>query len=240
METIKLLKVGKGISGLTITPDMYLDYGGYANVYKINEERCAKVYRVKFPVKAKKDTKNVLKVIRNLNIDGMYSIYEFLHDRKNLEFKGYLMSNEEEGALLKYMDEDLARKILDMSPDRTINNMVKMEIIKNRLSKNGVFISDDFGSSIIVRNGTFVIFDADSYLHRPDRMLEVKKDNEEIVSTFETALPIKAAIKLNMSPEEIERIRKNSKEIFLNNEMTLGEKISRIGKEKTLGKLLLK
>ena len=240
METIELIKFNKGIKKLIITPDMYLDHGGYANVYRLNKDRCAKVYNVKFPVKAKKDTKKVLKEIRNLNIDGMYSIYEFLYNRKNLEYSGYEMSNEEEGYLLKNMDEELARKILDMSPDRTINNMVKMEIVKNKLSNKGIYISDDLGSNIIIRNGTFTIYDADSYLYRPDRKPDVKKENEQVILALEASLPIRAAIKLKMSAEDIERIRKNSKELFFNKEMLLGEKISKISKEKSLGKLLMK
>lgn len=239
MEPIELIKFSKGIKRVNIRPDMFLDHGGYANVYRISKDRCAKVYRVKFPVKAKKDTKKVLTLIRNLNIDGMYSIYEFLYNRKNLEFSGYEESYEE-GQELDKMDEDLARKILDMTPDKTINNVVKMEVIKNRLSKNAVYISDDLGSSIIVRNGSFVIYDADNYLFRPDNKIDVKRENELVVATLETALPIKAAMKLKMSPEEIERIRRNSKELFFNSEMTLGERITRIGKEKTLGSLLLK
>ena len=240
METTKLIGVGHGIRFINVSDDMLCAKpGGYGKVYSLDKDTCAKVYYVKFPVKAKKDTKEVLKKIKNLNIDGMYNIYDFLYSRKNLEFKGYTMEKVD-GLRLEEMPTKLAFEILEMPTARAVNNVIKLELIGKKLSDNGIFISDDFGSSIICHDGTFTVTDADSYLYRPERIQDVKKENNELIRTFETAVPIRAAMKLRYQPNEIERIRENSKRIFFEKDVPLSERIYLLEREDTLVKSLLK
>ena len=239
MKQIKLLSVGHGIRFINVSDDMlYAKEGGYGKVYSLDRDTLAKVYYVKFPVKAKKDTKEVLKKIKNLNIDGMYDIYDFLYSRNNLEFKGYTMGKVN-GLRLADMPTKLAFEILEMPTSYVVNNYIKLDQINRKLSNNGIFISDDFGSSIICHDGTFTVTDVDSYLYRPDRVSDVKKENDELIRTFSTAVPIKAAMKLRYQPNEIEKIRENAKKIFFE-DVPLCERIYMLEKGETLVKSLLK
>lgn len=239
MKNNEFYAVGKGIRKLIVPTERFINKCGYGEVYRIEKDRCAKIYYVKFPVKAKKDTKKVLKKIRNLNIDGMYEIYELLYDKKNLEFKGYTMKKYD-GIMLGNMDQNLARRILDMPSEKAIDYLVRLQNINYVLSSNGIYMSDDLASNIIVGDESFQIIDADSFLYRPNRKEDAKKENDGIVRSLVTALPIRAALKLGMPNEELNRIRQNAKRIFMQEDITLSEQLSEIEKEKTLGKLLLK
>ncbi len=228
--------VNGGIKRITIDKSNFINSGGYGEVYRISPDRCAKIYYVQFPVKAKKDTKKVLKAVRNLNIDGMYRIYELLY--KGLEFKGYLMSPHE-GISLDKMDKDLARRILDMPTDKAINNLVKLENIGFVLTRHNIMISDDLGSNVIVGPDGFTVVDADSYLILPDHD-RVEKENGLTIRTLETATPIRAARTLGLTTEEVNTVRENCKRIFFDPNRTLSDKISELEKEKTLGSLVLR
>jgi len=229
------LGVQNGIRRITIDKSNFINRGGYGEVYRISPDKCAKVYYVQFPVKAKKDTKKVLKAVRNLNIDGMYRIYDFLY--KGLEFKGYIMSTHE-GISLDKMDKNLASRILDMPTERVIDNLVKLENIGFVLTRHNIMISDDLGSNIIVGPNGFTVVDADSYLVLPDHD-RVEKENSLTIRTLEAATPIRAVRTLGLSSEEENTVRENAKRIFFDPNKTLSDKISEIEKEKTLGSLVL-
>ena len=236
---MNLIGINKTVKNVEINEENYIGKGGYGKVYKLDDNKAAKVYYIKFPVKAKKDTKKVLKMIRNLDIPGMYKIYDILHDKKSLEFKGYTMELVN-GTSLNKITPDMAEKILNLSSDEAIDQLVKLENIKYTLSDNNIYISDDLGSNIILHDNTFTVVDADSYLHRPQNREALIVENDDVVDTLEAALPIRCATILKYPSDEIEKIRKNSKEIFMDKRNVLANKIQMIKEEKTLIKRLLK
>ena len=230
------LSFHNGIRRITIDKANFINRGGYGEVYGVSPDKCAKIYYVQFPVKAKKETKRVLRDIRNLNIDGMYKIYEFLYG--DLEFKGYLMSKHK-GLVLDKMDKELAQRILDMPTGTAINNLVKLENIGFVLTRHNIIISEDLGSNIIVGHDGFTVFDADSYL-KSDNHEQVEKENGLTIRTLEAATPIRAARTLGLSAEDENTIRENCKRIFFDPNKTLDDKITELEKEKTLGSLVLR
>ena len=231
--------VNKTIKNIEIDENKFINKGGYGKVYQLDNALAAKVYYIKFPVKAKKDTKKVLKMVRQLDIPGMYKIFDLLYDKKTLEFKGYTMELVR-GTPLSNLTPDIAKKILELSSNRAIDLLVRLENIKYTLSNNNIYMSDDLGSNIFIHDNTFTVTDADSYLYRPQKRLEILDENDDLVNTLEAALPIRCANVLGLSKEETDRIRENSKEIFLDKRNILANKIEIIGKEKTLMKTLLK
>jgi len=236
----EFIGVNHGIRKIKIDESRKIDSGGYGTVYDLGNGRCAKVYDIPFPVKAKKDTKLTLKTIRNLDIKGIYKLYELLYNPKNLEFKGYVAETLQ-GVRLCNLTSEMAYKLLYGPIERPINILIKLETIKNNLSNNGILISDDLSSNIMVHpNGDFTIFDVDSYLVRPKEKATVTEENRDLINTTEAALPIKAARILGMSYEDIERIRQRSKEIFFDKNNSLNVKVKELSKEKSLVKTLLK
>ncbi len=239
MENNKFFRVGNGISKLEINPDLKIGEGGYGKIYALDKDKCAKVFYVKYPNKAKKDTKEVLKRLKNINYNSIAKIYDFLYDSKNLEFKGYTMERCY-GEMLNPMSEDLAKRILNMNSTDAINHYLEFELLKYVLSYDHIMVSDDLSSNIIVGDNSFKVIDCDSYLYRPKKDDEVWKENNSTFSAFTTAIPIRAAIAAGLSKEEIERVRNKSKEIFFNEEASLDDRVEMLNKEKTLVKTLLK
>jgi len=236
---MKYIAVGKQIKTLEINEDKLINREGYAKLYELNKDKCAKVYYEPVSIKDRKDIKTVIKKIRSLDIDCMYKIYELLYNNQNLAFSGYTRDIIN-GTPLSNMTPEIAEKLMSMSSEEAMELLIRLEYAKNTLSNNGIYISDDIYSGIIVHDNTFTIGNVDRYLYRPNQREKIIVENDQLINLIETMTIVRAATILNYPENDKMKVVKNCREIFGNNRNVLANKLETLSKEKTLKKTLLK
>lgn len=132
------------------------DRGSYGVIYKINDDACLKnfYYGNVF------ETLNVMKDIRNLNLDNFYKIYDFLFDN-NGDFCGYTMKY--------YQDENI--DIMTMPTDYLINNLRTITNSVKRLTDKQICVIDLREHNVIMDKNNIIVIDVDLY-NRKDYPLD--------------------------------------------------------------------
>lgn len=133
----------------------------YKRIYLLSDMKTCLKTRIN-SMNADLDT---LKIIRDMDMDGMYKLRDFLND-KDGKFSAYTMDYYESSPV----------DFLTMSSEYTIENYLRMEKIINRLIEEGIFISDLHDGNVIVNGRGITIIDADMYVKSrfilPDKIKE--------------------------------------------------------------------
>lgn len=119
----------------------------HGNVYKLTDDICIKIYK-----KSGEIDKEVLELIKELNLRNFYQIYDLLFDKKGL-LKAYTMKY--------YKQEEI--DILTMPILYTLNNLFNLLSSVDTLSKNNISICDLHTGNMILGDTNITIIDTDLY-----------------------------------------------------------------------------
>ena len=122
--------------------------GGDGKIYLLNNDNCLKIFRSPHFEYAR----NIIDIISNLNMDGIYRIYNLLYNNKR-EFIGYEMKY--------YQKEDI--DILTMPIDYTIDNLIKLYNLADIFGKYNIVMHDLLCINIILNSDGITVIDADGY-----------------------------------------------------------------------------
>ena len=122
--------------------------GGDGKIYLLNNGNCLKIFRSPHFECAR----NIINIISDLNIDGMYRIYNLLYNDKK-EFVGYEMKYYKKGDI----------DILTMPMDYTIDNLIKLYNLADIFGEYNIVMHDLLCINIILDNNGITVIDADGY-----------------------------------------------------------------------------
>lgn len=121
----------------------------YKGVYLLDDyETCLKT-----GLNEKKIDIDTLKIIRGLNLEGMYRLKDFLFDDRG-KFMAYTMNYYEESPV----------DFLTWPVEYTISNYLKFWHIVDEMIRKGIFIVDLHDGNVIVNDEGMTIIDVDMYV----------------------------------------------------------------------------
>ncbi len=127
--------------------DDYFNCGEYGYIYKLGIDKCLKLFSDEFYF-----NDQVLKIIKNLNLDNFYKIYDLLYDKDN-HFCGYTMKYYEE------KDIDITK----MPIGYTLDNLYRLRNSFIKLSENNILANDCCKENVIMDDKDITIIDTDLY-----------------------------------------------------------------------------
>lgn len=122
--------------------------GNYGIIYKITDDKCFKYFYLGNVA----EMLDVMKDIRDLDLDNFYKIYDFLFDN-NGDFCGYTMKY--------YQDNNI--DIMTMPMDYTIDNLRRIANSVKKLSDNQISVIDLKEHNIIMDENNITVIDVDLY-----------------------------------------------------------------------------
>ena len=125
----------------------YINAGEYGNIYKLDRNRCLKLFSDKFFF-----NDEVLKIIKKLKPENFYKIYDLLYDKDN-HFCGYTMKY--------YQNKDV--DITKMPTSYLLDNLYKLRNAFKLLSDNNILANDCCKENIIMDDKNITIIDADFF-----------------------------------------------------------------------------
>ena len=129
------------------TIDKYFNCGSYGYVYKIDDDKCLKLFSEEFYFQP-----DVLKIIRDLKLNNFYEIYDILYDEDKM-FIGYTM---------KYYEEDDI-DITTMPIEYTLDNLYHLKESIKKLTSRHVAMLDCNSDNVIMDERNIIMIDADMY-----------------------------------------------------------------------------
>ena len=128
--------------------EMPFNYGTQGEIYKINNDKCIKVY-YEYSTKIEPE---IFELLRDLSLPGIYKLYELLYRNKNTqEVSGYTM---------KYYQPEIDN-ILDEPIEYTLHSVDILHKTAIALSEHNILVSDRIPANVILTNDGAVMIDMD-------------------------------------------------------------------------------
>ena len=125
----------------------YFNYGSFGYIYRLDEDTCLKLFVDECYFKP-----NVLRTIKNLDLNNFYKIYDLLYDNKR-RFCGYTMKY--------YAKNDI--DITTMPTEYTLDNLYRLYADFKKLTHKHISAMDCYEDNVIMDDKNIVIIDADCF-----------------------------------------------------------------------------
>ena len=169
--------------------DHFCSEGECGYVYRIDDDKCLKLFSEFYMFEL-----DVMKGIRELQLDSFYKIYDLLFDGHK-RFNGYTMEY--------YKPENI--NILTMPTYYTLDNLFRIYRDFKRLSKAMIYAYDCDSHNVIMDSKNITVIDADIYYFRKDDDKNIIfKDNYAILLNLFKSLYREQIRLLGFSCKDIE------------------------------------
>ena len=118
------------------------------SVYKIDDDKC-----IKIGIDPRNVSLNTLKLIRELDLKGIYKIYDILFDKDN-NFTAYTCKMYQKEMIDLYL----------MPSEYIIENYLRLKKAIEELTNNKIFVVDLHDENVIVNSREMIIIDTDLYV----------------------------------------------------------------------------